>query len=264
MAIEKVNARPTFKLRPVRLPGKATPEKGRFRAIVTSRDTYDTERVVQEMLDRSGHHMSVSQVESVVTDLLDTMIKLTLNDGATRRFGDYFEVRLDLRGTFEEQDSRFDPGRHEVKVSLVPLKKFRVKSRTKPPQNEVKVPRAHIEEVRSATAAPNEIKEGEDIIFTGRDLSFAYEDDYLLLSVPDIHLEWIHAPFANARIKEHTDKRIVIPYPEEFTKMGPLHPKAIYREVTVAVYSSGGKAGAKRRRITSGLRPVILGGEADA
>ena len=45
------------------------------------------------MLDRSGHHMSVGMVESVVKELLDTMIKLTLNDGAARLFGDYFAVR---------------------------------------------------------------------------------------------------------------------------------------------------------------------------
>jgi len=44
---------------------------------------------------------SVGMVESVVKDLLDTMIKLTLDDGATRRFGDYFAVRLDMRGTFD-------------------------------------------------------------------------------------------------------------------------------------------------------------------
>ena len=260
MSIEKVNAQPTYRLRPVKLPGKATPEDGKFRAIVTHRETYDTERVIQEMLDRSGHHMSASQVQSIVTELLDTMIKLTLDDGATRRFGDYFEVRLDLRGTFNEQDSRFDPDRHEVKVSLVPLKKFRVKSRTKPPQNVKKVPRAHIEEIRSETAGPNEIKAGEDIIITGRDLAFANADDYLHLWTTDSKCRFISSVFTNSDMKEHTDTRIVIPYPQEFRDM-TLHPKALYRKVFPEVYSSGGKAGAKRRRIKSALRPVILGGE---
>ena len=74
MSTLKVNAQPTYRLRPVRLPGKSTPEKGKFRAIITHRETYDTERVIQEMLDRSGHHMSVSMVESIVKELLDTMI----------------------------------------------------------------------------------------------------------------------------------------------------------------------------------------------
>ena len=93
MSTPKVNAQPTYGLRPVRLPGKTTPEKGKFRTIITHRETYDTEQVIQEMLDRSGHHMSVDMVESVVKELLDTMIKLTLNDGAARLFGDYFAVR---------------------------------------------------------------------------------------------------------------------------------------------------------------------------
>ena len=260
MSTLKVNAQPTYRLRPVRLPGKTTPEKGKFRAIITHRETYDTERVIQEMLDRSGHHMSVSMVESVVKELLDTMIKLTLNDGATRRFGDYFAVRLDMRGTFEEQDSTFDPERHEVKVSLVPLKKFRIKSRTKPPQNVKKQPRAYIEEIRSATAEPNEIKVGEDIIITGRDLAFANADDYLLLWTNDSMLRHVNSVFTNSDMKEHTDERIVIPYPQEFKNL-ELHPKALYRKVFPEIYSSGGKADAKQRRIKSALRPVILGGE---
>ena len=260
MSIEKVNARPTFRLRPITLPGRETPEKGKFRAIVTHRETYDTDRVVQEMLDRSGHHMSPSMVTSVVTELLDTMIKRTLDDGATRRFGDYFEVRLDMRGTFDEQDSRFDPDRHEVKVSLVPLKKFRVKSRTKPPQNVKKQPRAYIAEIRSETAGPNEIKEGEDIIITGRDLGFCNFDDYIYLWTCDEHLTRHAAAFGQRETKEHTDTRIVIPYPQEFKNI-TLHPLAIYREVSFEVWSSGGKEGAKQRRIKSSLHPVILGGK---
>ena len=260
MSILKVNARPTYRLRPVKLPGKPTPEEGKFRAIVTHRETYGTEQVIQEMLDRSGHHMSVSMVESVVTELLDTMIKFTLDDGATRRFGDYFEVRLDMRGTFDEQDSQFDPERHDVKVSLVPLKKFRVKSRTKPPQNVKKQPRAYIAEIRSETAGPNEIKVGEDIIITGRDLAFANADDYLLLWTNDRMLRHVDSVSANGDMKEHTDTRIVIPYPQEFKDM-ELHPKALYRKVFPEIYSSGGKADAKQRRIKSALRPVILGGE---
>ena len=260
MSTLKVNAQPTYRLRPVRLPGKTTPEKGKFRAIITHRETYDTEQVIQEMLDRSGHHMSVGMVESVVKELLDTMIKLTLNDGATRRFEDYFAVRLDMRGTFEEQDSTFDPERHEVKVSLVPLKQFRIKSRTKPPQNVKKQPRAYIEEVHSETAGPNEIKEGEDIIMTGRDLAFCNYHDYIRLCTNDLHFNEVSASFGNLEIKEHTDTRIVIPYPQKF-RDAELHPKPEYRKVRIEIHSSGGKEGAKSRRIESALRPVILGSE---
>lgn len=260
MAIIKVNAQPTFRLREVRLPGKATPEKGKFRAIITHRETYDTERVIQEMLDRSGHHMSVSMVESVVKELLDTMISLTLNDGATRRFGDYFAVRLDMRGTFEEQDSMFDPARHEVKVSLVPLKKFRIKSRTKPPQNVKKPPRAYIAEAHSETAAPNEIKVGEDIIINGRDLTLLARHDYIYLWTTDIHCKKVHATFFADDLKEHTPTRVVVPYPRTFAD-AELHPNPRYRKVYVEIFSSGGKPGATWRQVKCHHPPVILGGE---
>ena len=260
MSTLKVNAQPTFRLREVRLPGKATPEKGKFRAIITHRETYDTERVIQEMLDRSGHHMSVSMVESVVKELLDTMISLTLNDGATRRFGDYFAVRLDMRGTFEEQDSTFDPARHEVKVSLVPLKKFRIKSRTKPPQNVKKPPRAYIAEAHSETAAPNEIKVGEDIIINGRDLTLLARHDYIYLWTTDIHCKKVHATFFANDLKEHTPTRVVVPYPRTFAD-AELHPNPRYRKVYVEIFSSGGKPGATWRQVKCHHPPVILGGE---
>ena len=259
MSILKVNAQPTYRLRPVKLPGKTSPEKGKFRAIVTHRASYDTDRVIQEMLDRSGHHMSVAMVESIVRELLDTMIKLTLNDGATRRFGDYFEVRLDVRGTFAEQDSMFDPERHEVKVSLVPLKKFRVKSRTKPPQNVTKPPRAYIAEVHSETAGPNEIKEGEDVIINGRDLTLVERNDYIHLWTHDRHCEKVHALFFAADLKEHTPTRVVVPYPGTFAN-ADLHPDPHYRKVYVEIFSSGGKPGATSRWVKCSHPPVLLGG----
>ena len=260
MSILEVNARPTYRLRPVKLPGKPTPEEGKFRAIVTHRETYDTEQVIQEMLDRSGHRMSVSMVESVVKELLDTMIKLTLNDGATRRFGDYFAVRLDMRGTFTEQDSTFVPERHEVKVSLVPLKKFRVKSRTKPPQNVTKPPRAYIAEVHSETAGPSEIKEGEDVIINGRNLTLVERNDYIHLWTRDRHCEKVHASFFAADLKEHTPTRVVVPYPGTFAN-ADLHPDPHYRKVYVEIFSSGGKPGATWRRVKCHHPPVILGGD---
>ena len=260
MSIQQVNAQPSFRLRPVRLPGKTTPEEGKFRAIVTHRETYDTERVVQEMLDRTGHHLSVRQVESIVEELLDTMIKQTLDDGATRRFGDYFEIRLDVRGTFSEQDSRFDPERHEVKLSLVPLKKFRVKSRTKAPQNVKRQPRAYIAEVHSETAGPGEIKAGEDVVITGRDLTLAGANDYFYLWTCDEECRRVHASFFAGDLKEHSPTRVVVPYPETFAK-AKLHPASRYRKVYVEIFSSGGKKGATYRQVKCRHPPVILGGE---
>ena len=260
MSTIKVRAQPTFRLSEVRLPGKTTPEKDKFRAIITHRETYDTEQVIQEMLDRSGHHMSVSMVESVVKELLDTMIKLTLNDGATRRFGDYFEVRLDMRGTFAEQDSTFDPNKHEVKVSLVPLKKFRIKSRTKPPQNVKKQPRAYIAEVHSETAGPNEIKEGEDIIITGRDLKLLQINDYIYLWTSDRQCRRVHASFYAKDLKEHSATRVVVPYPRTFAN-ADLHPSPMYRKVYVEIFSTGGKPGGTWRQVKCHHPPVILGGE---
>ena len=122
---DKHTARPSFKLREIILPGKSEPEKGKYRAIVTDRGSYGTDQVIKEMLDYSSLRLSPYMVESVVNGVMESMIKNTLTDGVTRRFGDYFAVRLEVKGTFDAKDAAFDPKKNSVKVVLVPLKRFR-------------------------------------------------------------------------------------------------------------------------------------------
>ena len=49
------------------------------------------------------------------------MIRGTLADGRTRRFGDWFETRCDVLGRFDRIDEEFDPARHSVAINLLTL-----------------------------------------------------------------------------------------------------------------------------------------------
>jgi hypothetical protein len=124
-ASDQHTARIDYKLREIILPGRSTPEKGKYRAIATDRGSYGTEKVIEEMLDYSSLRLPPHMVESVVSGVMESMIKNTLSDGITRRFGDYFAVRLEVKGTFDDKDAAFDPKKHAVKVVLMPLKRFR-------------------------------------------------------------------------------------------------------------------------------------------
>ena len=62
-------------------------------------------------------------------------------------------------------------------------------------------------------------------------------------------------------IKEHSDTRIVVSYPQEFKDI-TLHARSSYRRVFVSINSTGGKKGAKTRvvKYRRSHLPVILGG----
>lgn len=211
-------ARPSYKLREVILPGKGTPETGKYRAIVTGRGSYGTEKVVEEMLDYSSLRLAPHMVEAVVNGVMESMIRNTLSDGVTRRFGDYFAVRLEVRGTFDEQDAAFDPRKHAVKVALVPLKRFRKAVETKRPQNKVKPPRALMTEIRGEGSAADCVRFGENIVITGRDLTVVNMSNQLSV--------WTYGPDGKIRADgwcihnmiEHTPTRIVVPFPHTFTE----------------------------------------------
>lgn len=215
---EKHTARPSYKLRAVRLPGKGEPEEGKFRAIVTDRGSYGTEKVIEEMLDYSSLRLSPYMVESVVGGVMESMIKHTLSDGVTRRFGDYFAVRLEVKGTFNEKDAAFDPKKNAVKVALVPLKRFRKAVETKRPQNKVKPPRALMTEIRGETSEADRVKFGENIVITGRDLTVTDMSNQISVTMWDRNGRMKGDCWCIHDMIEHTPTRIVVPFPKYFKK----------------------------------------------
>ena len=172
------------------------------------------------MLDYSSLRLSPYMVESVVSGVMESMIKNTLSDGVTRRFGDYFAVRLEVRGTFDEKDAAFDPKRNSVKVVLMPLKRFRKAVETSRPQNEVKPPRALMAEIRGESSEVDSVKFGENIVITGRDLTVV--DKSVSLGAWMIDDRYIKHPcsWPVDDMIEHTPMRIVVPFPDEFKDEG--------------------------------------------
>ena len=221
-------ARPRYKLREIKLPGKSEPEKGKYRAIVTDRGSYDTEKVIEEMLDYSSLRLSPYMVESVVNGVMESMIKQTLSDGITRKFGDYFAVRLEIKGTFDEKDAAFDPKKNSVKVVLVPLKRFRNAVNTRRPQNKVKPPRALMTEIRGESSTADQVKFGENIVITGRDLTVVDMSNQVGVSMCCKNGRQKYDCWCIDDMIEHTPTRIVVPFPAAF-KRDDFWPQSMMR-----------------------------------
>ena len=225
--------RPLYKLK--KCPAGVAP--GKYSASVMHDYALGTQQVVQEAIDYCGLHISPYLFESVVSGLFESMIHHTLRDGTTRRFGDYFELQLDIKGSFDSQFEQFDPKRHKIKLTMRPLKRLRDHIKTATPENEKKPPSPHIDMVRSVDAAENVITPGKDIVVTGRNLKlldtsgglrFRYlgKKNLFVVAISDIQL------------KENTPTRLVVPYAEVFSGDREISPTD--RGVFVSIASEGG------------------------
>lgn len=85
-----------------------------------SRDEMSYERVLEEAANRSS--MSPAMLRSAFETVMDSMIEHTLEDGISRTAGEYFKLRLDVRGSFESAYDFFDEDKHELALNLQVLK----------------------------------------------------------------------------------------------------------------------------------------------
>ena len=226
-----------------------TGAKGKFWPKMESAGVVDTKTVVEEAVEMMGTRLSPYMVEAVVSGVLESMIEKTLKDGQTRRFGDYFELSVEVKGVFDEEDEQFDPEKHKLRLRLKPLKRLREGLKTGTPENEKKPPRAYIEAVRSETGALNELKKGEDIIITGRNLKLVNEEE-------GVHLDFWKGEHrfgmsASAEyLKENSDTQLVVDGDDFWDEdaMGA----AAGTPVDVRIRSAGGKKGGIIRMVPYG------------
>jgi hypothetical protein len=230
--------RPLYKLK--KCPKGMAP--GKYSASVMHDYALGTKQVVQEAIDYCGLHISPYFFESVVSGLLESMIYHTLRDGTTRRFGDYFELQLDIKGSFDSQYGQFDPKRHKIKLTMRPLKRLRDHIKTATPENEMKPPSPHIDMVRSVDAAENVITPGEDIVVTGRNLKLLNTSGGLRFRYVGVKSRFV-VTISDFQLRENTPTRLVVPYAAVFHGDSDISPTE--RGVYVSIASEGGQPGGR-------------------
>ena len=246
--------RPKFKL--YECTGKAAGQ-GKYWSRIERAGVVDTEKTIEDAVEFMGTRFSPHMVETVVAGVIESMIAGTIADGMTRRFRDYFAIELDLKGAFDDKDAQFDPKKHAIKVNLRPLKRFREVAKTETPENKKKPPRAYIERIGNATGEEGQIKPGEDIIVTGRNLKLV-----------DAAWEVMHFDYWDAKgtrcgfsigipeLAENTSERLVIPG-KAFWRMidRDLGPD---KSIGASIYSAGGKPDGQRRTVKYAKRLQIV------
>lgn len=164
-----------LKLIPV---SKKLTSKGGYRGHIVDRGGMGYDEVIQEVIKNRYLSLSSDMVKMVVEAVFDTMITGIMQDGQTRRLGDYLSLQLEVRGGFDEPGDQFDPAKHKLAMVLRPLKEFRRVAGNKDVSvfNRNSGPKVVIEKMYSASCSEGgEIKFGEDLILEGENL-FALED----------------------------------------------------------------------------------------
>ena len=191
-----------------------------YRAVMKRDKPLGTDEVIMECVKDAGlEEKKVGQVRRNFEMVLDSMISHTLQDGRTRRIGDYFSLRLDITGSFDRPDARFDPAKHSLTLNFVTPKCLRRMTRKEWPVNEWRKPIGKIDKVYSAPDGEiGKLKFGADIVIEGHDLKLKDGDGVHLF------VTYKHDPFGvdkgptthqfGCDVKENTDTRLVVEFPK--------------------------------------------------
>ena len=232
--------------------------KGGYRGHIADRGGMSYDEVIDEVIRERYLSLSPSMVKMVVESVFDTMIAGIMQDGQTRRLGDYLSLQLEVRGGFDEPGDQFDPAKHKLAMVLRPLKKFRrVAGR-----HDVTVfnrnagPKVVIEKMCSVSHSEGgELKFGEDLVLEGENLFaltdggdefgikyFGQRTNGYAISAP-LEPDWVAAD----------GRKLVIPWDETIGEFVRNNPGKFEPEtnppmaVMVGIRSRGGLSTAKRQ-----------------
>ena len=191
-----------------------------YRAVLKRERPLGTDEVFKECVKDSGlAEGTEGQLRRMFETVLESMISHTLRDGRTRRIGDYFSLRLDIAGSFDRPDAKFDPAKHSLTLNFVTPKCLRRMTRKEWPVNEWRKPIGKIDKVYSAPDGEiGKLKFGADIVIEGHDLRLKEGDGVHLF------VTYKHDPFGldkgptthqfGCDVKENTDTRLVVEFPK--------------------------------------------------
>lgn len=149
-------------------------KNGGFKAVLNkSKDSamsYD--EVLEEIIEKNRLGMSKSQVRMILDMAFETVAEGVLTDGKSRRFGDYLQVGLEVKGRFVSEGDQFDEDRHQLSLAVRALKEFR----RAPGRDGVRVvnrnagPKVALESMHSVGCEPGVLAWGADVVIEGENL----------------------------------------------------------------------------------------------
>ena len=233
------------------IPVNGAARGGRYRAVIGNNDrSYGTDAVLREACDRSSLNLTPTQLRMYVEALLESMIVNTARDGVRRTFGDYFTVRLDVRGSFAGSDTKIEGGDHAV-LNLQTLGRFKEAVKTVQLVNAETRRRIILLSVSSASRVgidgcvpEGQIMWGVPIVFRGRGLWPVVDGDSIEWSFFDEDGEEHSGTCGKPDVRGGGGKKgdvisVMLPWPKE------LPTSAKERMVTFTFRSHGGNPDAE-------------------
>lgn len=228
------------------------------------REEMSFDRVLEDAAKHSS--FSPNMLKSAFETVMETMIEGTLKDGISRTAGDYFKLRLDVRGTFDSQYDYFDENKHELALNLQVLKGL--KRFAKPDLVERPYVPVVLETISNPGGKEGEIDLYKPILITGKRLKVdldtideGVEDfrtavssrgksitDYIGIDILCFDGRHFGLTYDTEHILENDSSHILIDaFPENlFKEMWEHDP----RRVTITVMSCGGDVTARRQQHT--------------
>lgn len=234
-----------YKLLPVagRLKGGA-----KYRAMLSAKGTVDMDEILEEASKKA--HTEPSVLRHHFESVMNEMISGVLEDGRRRRFGDYFTLRLDIRGSFDTVESELEDGQKPT-FNFELHDEFRKAAAKAKLENEVRERRVALVDISStnlngAKIKPNHILWGYDITMAGYGMRPVLPGDELTWSFVDAQgME--HSGTCGQPIDEWPNDKTVDGYFCVNTAKWPqdMPRSAIGRKIKFTIKTRAGREGGK-------------------
>ena len=153
-------------------------EKTKYRAMLTGKgDALDFDTVLKEVQEE--RRIDPITMRFYLESFFDCVRKNILEDGCSRRIGDYMLLRLNVRGSFDSADAGIESGRQELLISGQSLDEFRHLEKRAKIANVNAPKRGRAESVMSVGGDAGTLKFGENILLKGH--GFEWDKGQLVL-----------------------------------------------------------------------------------
>ena len=94
----------------------------KYRGMVAGRGVVDFDAVLKEVSER--RHVRATEMRYYLETFFDCVREMMIEDGCSRRIGDYLLLQLNVRGSFASADDEIDTGRQELRITARSMGRF--------------------------------------------------------------------------------------------------------------------------------------------
>ena len=140
--------------------------KTKYRAMLTdNKGVVDFDTVLKEVQEQ--RRIDPITMRFYLESFFDCVRKNMLEDGCSRRVGNYLLLRLNVRGSFDVADAGIETGRQELLISGQPQDGFRHLEKSAEIANSIAPTRGRAEAVMSVGGDVGTLKFGENVLLRG-------------------------------------------------------------------------------------------------